>query len=123
MITVHNPHDLRAFYEILHLLENQCDDKTALHVEKIKMAIRAYRDRPINQAKIVRSDYDSMVVVLPLPQHMETEEQADAYFQAHYYRKAYPSIHDCTGQVFTTWYKIFRRNGKFWAYHATSVDS
>ena len=122
MMTVHNNRDLRTFYELLHMLGDRRDDKTALYVEKIKMAIRAYRDRPIDQAQIVRSGLDSMVVAIPLPWHLETEEEADAYFRACYYREAYHSMYDCTGQVFTTWYKIFRRGGRFWAYHATAMD-
>ena len=38
------------------------------------------------------------------------------------YRPYYPSAYDCTGQAFTSWYKVFVRGGRFWAYHHVSVD-
>lgn len=38
------------------------------------------------------------------------------------YRHYYPSAYDCTGQAFTSWYKVFVRGGRFWAYHRVSVD-
>ena len=53
---------------------------------------------------------------------LQTEDEADAYFMGNLYRESYPSAYDCTGQIFTTWYKIFRRGGRFWAYHATAMD-
>ncbi|MBQ3552483.1 MAG: hypothetical protein IJA35_04945 [Clostridia bacterium] len=49
-------------------------------------------------------------------------EAADAFFMSHHYREAAPSMYDCTGQIFTTWYKIFKRHGQFWVYHATAMD-
>lgn len=127
MKTICNDRDLRVAYEILQILADKNltaknIERVREHTKKIKRAIREYRDRNENMAQIVRSDFDSMLVVLPLPQHLETKECATEYFLDHYFLEARPSAYDCTGQVFTSWYKIFRRRGQFWAYHATAMD-
>lgn len=128
-MTIRNDHDLRVAYEILAILADKplpmtvpADAKLADHIKRIKRTIRDYRDRTRSQAQIVRNDGDSMVVVLPLPAALESEIDAQAYFLDNYFQEAVPSMYDCTGQIFTTWYKIFKRRGQFWAYHATAMD-
>lgn len=128
-MTIRNDHDLRVAYEILSILDDKplpntvpADRKLADHIKRIKRTIREYQNRPRSQAQLVRNYGDSMVVVLPLPAALENMDDADAYFLDNYFREAYPSMHDCTGQIFTTWYKIFKRCGQFWAYHATAMD-
>ena len=60
--------------------------------------------------------------LLPLPEYIETMDEAVSYFEDYEYRPYYPSAYDCTGQAFTSWYKVFVRGGRFWAYHRVSVD-
>lgn len=128
MLTIRNDHDLRVAYEILAILTEKVSavghDPAALadHIKRTKRTIREYLARPSSRAQIVHNDGDSMVVVLPLPAALESEDDADAYFLDNYFRDAAPSAYDCTGQIFTTWYKIFKRRGHFWAYHATAMD-
>ena len=122
MTAISNDRELRTAYEILSILADRPADKVKQHADRIKKAIREYRDRPADSGRVVSSDFDSMVVVIQLPKHLQTAEAADAYFMDHYYREAYPSMYDCTGQIFTTWYKIFKRRGLFWAYHSTAMD-
>lgn len=123
-MNINNARDLRIAYEILGDLNADTRGLSRLkdHADRIKREIRKYHARPVDAARIVRSDYDSLLVVLPLPVSLETKEEADAYFMGHHYRECYPSAYDCTGQIFTTWYKVFRRGGQFWAYHATAMD-
>lgn len=119
--TVHNG-NLRAAYEILDILADREGAEVEEHRKRIKRAVRAYHHLPTDQAQIVTSDCESMLVVFPLPSELESYEAAEAYFMGHHYREAAPSMYDCTGQVFTTWYKIFKRRGQFWVYHATAMD-
>ena len=49
----------------------------------------------------------------------DLKREMRAFFHRRHY---YPSAYDCTGQAFTSWYKVFARGGRFWAYHRVSVD-
>ena len=51
-----------------------------------------------------------------------SQETADEWFQYNEYMECIPSAFDCTGQRFTSWYKLVERNGRWWAYHCISVD-
>lgn len=123
-MTIYNDRDLRIAYEILGDLNADTRGLSRVkdHADRIKRAIRDYLARPADIARVIRSDFDSLLVVIPLPPGLKTKEQADAYFMRRYYRECIPSAYDCTGQIFTTWYKIFERGGQFWAYHATAMD-
>ena len=121
-MTVNNDRELRVAYEILDILADRDGDRAKQRRDSVKRAIRAYQNRPTNQTRVVRSDYSSLVEVFPLPENLETNEDAEAYFLENHYREAILSMYDCTGQIFTSWYKIFKRRGQFWAYHATAMD-
>lgn len=55
---IQNDRDLRVAYEILYIIWTR-------HADQIKKSIREYRDRTAGQARIVRSDWDSLLVVFP----------------------------------------------------------
>lgn len=65
---------------------------------------------------------DGYVELVGIPYVFETMEEADEFFRDFIYRHCYLSTHDCTGQAFTSWYKLFKRNGQFCAYHRISFD-
>lgn len=71
----------------------------------------------------VHDDGDYCIVKLPLPADLKTEEDAKEYFKEYEYIHYRPTYYDCTGQWFTSWYKIFQKpDGRFWAYHAIGID-
>ena len=113
--------DLRFAYGLLRVLGDD-PDGIACALDT-KAAIREYhrRNRRPN-ARVVRADGDSILLVQPLPERLQTAVAADDYFCRRYLRESRPSLYDCTGQVFTNWYKIFERAGQFWAYHSMSID-
>lgn len=89
----------------------------------LKREIRAFVHRPLPERRIVRDDgINGFVELLPLPAYIETIDEANNYFKNYEYRSYSPSAYDCTGQIFTSWYKVFARDGRFWAYHCISVD-
>ena len=59
---------------------------------------------------------------MPLPKTITDEETAREWFEYNEYMHIRPSMYDCTGQLFTSWYKIIERNGRFYAYHCVSLD-
>ena len=38
------------------------------------------------------------------------------------YMTTVPSQYDCTGQLFTNWFKLIRRRGHWFAYHSIGRD-
>ena len=75
---------------------------------------------PDGCVKIITADYDSGWQLITLT--AKTKEDADAEFNAIYYRICTPSQYDCTGQMFTVFYKLFKRNGRWMAYHHFAMD-
>lgn len=124
MKQVRNKRELRCAYEVLQILSDLTGNpkKYSSQIVETKKAIRAYTQRPVDEARIVRNDGDHLVTVFPMPEWLQSKEEADEYFLDRCFLTCRPSMYDCTGQVFTTWYKIFKRQGRFWAYHATAMD-
>lgn len=129
--------DLRFKYEILLLLNNIKNESSSIDMDsyndsvyKIKKEIRDYyKEREKDRKEwLIKDDWiDGSIVLVELPSEInsvkiDSFELAEEYFKAYEYRKCRPSMYDCTGQVFTSWYKIIKRNNKFYAYHCISFD-
>lgn len=129
-MVIRNDRDLRCGYELLMLYGEMDRPKTAEaeerflnHVCELKRQIREFTHRPADESRIVHDDgFDGYVVLLPLPEFLETMEDAKEYFEEREVLTCRPSMYDCTGQAFTSWYKIFQRHGRFWAYHSVCFD-
>lgn len=136
---IQNSEGLRIRYELLLLLnriknENESDildmDSYNDSVYKIKKEIRDYyKEREKDRKEwLIKDDWiDGSIVLVELPSEInsvkiDSFELADEYFKAYEYRKCRHSAYDCTGQSFTSWYKIIKRNNKFYAYHCISFD-
>ena len=72
----------------------------------------------------ISADYDGRLELVQLPDKLDEAHEADAadWFRDNCYLEAYNSQYDCTGQEFTSWYKLFRRQGHWFAYHLVSRD-
>lgn len=129
MIDIKNTEDLRRAYSYLRFFREHEKNDALLApnarecAAALKKAIRGYTHRPLHEDVIVK-DYgiDGYVIRFPLPDHIDSKTMAKAYFEdrcKYHYR---PSQYDCTGQLFTRWYKLFLRNGRWWAYHSVGCD-
>ena len=136
---IRNSEDLRMKYESLLWLnkiknENESSiidmDSYNDSVYKIKKEIRDYykeREKDRKEWLIKDDGMDDYIVLFELPSEInsvkiDSFELAEEYFKAYEYRRCKPSMYDCTGQIFTSWYKIIKRNNKFYAYHCISFD-
>ena len=73
--------------------------------------------------RIVKDDgIDGFVELVTLPEICTTMDEAEEYFTDFVKIDCYPSAYDCTGRPFTSWYKLFQRGDKFYAYHRVSFD-
>lgn len=136
---IQNSEGLRIRYKFLLLLnriknENESGildmDSYNDSVYKIKKEIRDYyKEREKDRKEwLIKDDWiDGSIVLVEFPSEInsvkiDSFELAEEYFKAYEYRKCRPSMYDCTGQSFTSWYKIIKRNNKFYAYHCISFD-
>lgn len=129
--------DLRFKYEILLLLNRIKNESSSIDLDsyndsvyKIKKEIRDYYKEKEEERKewlIKDNGIDGGIVLFELPSEInsikiDSFNLADEYFKAYEYRRCRPSMYDCTGQSFTNWYKIIKRNNKFYAYHSIGFD-
>lgn len=49
-------------------------------------------------------------------------EDVEAWFTENRYIHGVNSQYDCTGCLFTEWFKVFRRRGRWYAYHCIGMD-
>lgn len=137
MTPIKNKADFRRGYEFLGLMI-ECSaicGKPELTREKIieaKRELRAYanKDSAVDvgmgfmcERRIVKDDgMDGYVELVRIPEVFDTYESANEFFRDFLEITASPSPFDCTGQTFTSWYKLFKRRGQFWAYHSIGFD-
>ena len=91
-------------------------------VQELKKSIREYSKRKSDRKYFGESDYEYYKVLIELPEYITNKEDAEEYFKENEFMTCRPSQYDCTGQHFTLRYKIFKRNGKYMAYHECGVD-
>ena len=109
--------DLRLAYNILRNFDGGSNDWYA----DLKREIRAYTGRTSDR-RVIDDRGDSAVMLITLPDWIKSAEMAQEYFEHYEYREYLPSMYDCTGQLFTNWFKIVERGGRFVAYHSISMD-
>ncbi|KAI4438918.1 hypothetical protein FMM80_00610 [Schaedlerella arabinosiphila] len=121
MFPIKDKDDLRTAYEYLQIAQ-----EVGLSKEKqneIKWGIREYTHKKKSSKRIVKDDgIDGYILLMELPDFLESKEEAEEYFEQRHVINATPSIYDCTGQAFTSGYKVFKRRNKFFAYHSVSYD-
>ena len=121
--------DLKLAYEILIEVMRFYDElgcKKALeHIIRLKRDIRQYHKMMENQNPVValNADYDGAVLLYELDVPSDwTEEDVTEWFEENEVRHCIPSQYDCTGQEFTCWFKVFKRNDKWMTYHSVAID-
>ena len=89
-----------------------------------KRALRALlKSRDIKDRRIVKNyGMDGFVLLIELPEWVKTYEDAEYWFEENERRVCRPSMYDCTGDSFTSWYKLFQRNGRWMCYHSVAFD-
>lgn len=117
--------DLHFYEWMLDELKKQPQakpEKIEARIVEIKRQLRAH-NRNTGDGTVVHDDGDYHIVKLPLPEDIQTKEEAREYFRECEYIEYRPTYYDCTGQLFTQWYKIFQKpDGRFWAYHCIGID-
>lgn len=133
---IRDSEDLRFKYATLLWLKKIKDKYYSLDIDsyndsvkEIKREIRNYYKREGERKERLIKDYgiDGRIVLFELPSEInsikiDSFELAEEYFKAYEYRRCRLSMYDCTGDSYTVWYKIIKRNNKFYAYHYIGFD-
>lgn len=133
---IRDSEDLRFKYATLLWLKKIKDKYYSLDIDsyndsvkEIKREIRNYYKREGERKERLIKDYgiDGSIVLVELPSEInsikiDSFELAEEYFKAYEYRRCRLSMYDCTGDSYTVWYKIIKRNNKFYAYHYIGFD-
>lgn len=71
---------------------------------------------------VVRLDNEGCVEKLRFKDSGETLEEFKEFFKEYHYIGYIDKGYDCTGQLFTSWYSIFKVNGYWVVYHSIQMD-
>lgn len=92
-------------------------------IVKYKKAIREkLKKDDIKDRVMVKGDWDGYLVKIYCPDWVETMEDAEEWFDDYERIEMIYYPWDCTGQLFTCWYRIFNVNGKWICYHDVALD-
>lgn len=127
---INNRSELKAVYETLLFLnecaQRQVKNRRALNkrIKETKLRIRDYHNRlKENTFHIIHDDgIDGYISLEQAPNFLKTKEEVEEWFEETNVLVARPSLYDCTGQPFTSWYKVVERREKFFVYHCVGFD-
>lgn len=122
-MTVHSKEDLRLAYWLL-LEYKKAGKGDSPKAGELKKTIRSYQHLP-HSTEIIRDDgMDGYISLMQLPETLDDASKEDAveWFENMCYIEPTYSAYDCTGRPFTSWYKVFRRRGHWFAYHSVAFD-
>lgn len=143
MLKITNDRDYRIGYEILNYhKERGAETGNAWDITnrftELKRNLRQYGNRPSTvdvgcgfkvERRIVQDrGMDGYTELVSIPEVFTTladdgdDPDAESFFKSFIYIEPRPSAFDCTGRPFTSYYKLFRRRGQFWAYHQVCYD-
>jgi hypothetical protein len=109
----------------LAVMDEEQRQKIEDKVKELKVEIRRYhREHPVSEEVLVHDDgIDGYIVRFPLPEFIKSREDGEEYFMENEYIRYRYTYYDCTGQAFTSWFKLYHRpDGRWWAYHRVSYD-
>ena len=130
MYKVRNREDARIGYMLLKGVRERFDDndgyadaRSELIIE-LKRELRKYSHRDVEGGIRIVKDYgiDGFIALERLPDGFKSKSAARKWYGMNCTYEYVPSMYDCTGQWFTNWFKVFKRNGEWWCYHSVSVD-
>lgn len=127
---IRNNEDFRMNYKIMLEL-SKVDPSTVDYPRKFcdslakwKRELREYMHRETDyDHRIVKDNgIDGYIELVRLPDDFSSVEEATSFFEDFMAYRPIPSAYDCTGRMFTAWYKVFKRRGGFWCYHCVGMD-
>lgn len=139
MFKVNDKASFRSGYEVLRIFndpafraQHHYKDDLDEYIAELKRELRAWANRKtavdvgygwmVDRRMVKDNGVDGFVELVSIPDVFDTVEWAEKFFHDFLEMHCRPSQYDCTGQAFTNWYKLFRRNGQFYVYHSVGFD-
>lgn len=132
MFSVCDKESARRAYDVISTFAPMCKKDGAVQqlIEELKRDVRKWaKETAVDvgmgfmvERRGIKGDFDGCLELISIPEVFDTMESADMFFRDFLYMDSPRSMYDCTGQAFTSWYKLFKRNGRFFAYHRISMD-
>lgn len=100
-------------------------------IEEVKRALRQYAkhnshiveaDGYTYEHRLTRDYGDGFVELVTMPDSIHDKQDANDFFDAYIKRECVWTPYDCSGQLFTAWHHIFKRNGRWCVYHCVACD-
>ena len=95
------------------------------YLKEVKEGIRKYHARKVQPRRIIKEyGIDGFVELEQLEDALDDWDKKDVdwWFRNNRYIECRPSLYDCSGNPFTSWYKLVRRRGHWYAYHSIAFD-
>ena len=134
-INVNGKEAARKAHEVIRMLAKDFPGKLDSEIAEQKRNLRDWEGREAGldyisggrwvkeiRRKMVKDDGDAYTELIALPEDCKTDDDAVGFFRDWLLIECRPSQYDCTGQLFTAWYKVFKRGGRFMAYHRVCAD-
>ena len=118
----------RTQFAVIHNLEKEISIPKPIIAQlknKLRYEIAQEETRRFQSGHCVKDFGDgSAIVLLPIMgTHIDTPlDEAIRIFENNYEMRCANSPYDCTGQMFTVWYKLVKRQRMWYAYHYIGCD-
>lgn len=125
MEPIKNSRELKIAYEVLEEIQSLKTEKSKEVSCRIKIRIRDYfRERECElKRRCIKNYGDGTAIFLEeLPEYIKTEPQAEDWFEYNRYIESPHTAFGCIGRLFTSWFKVICRRGRYYAYHYISCD-
>ena len=132
MFKITDAEKLRDAYTLLAFIRDDVPTTTAeqksgmaAFMVSIKKEIRAYNNRPAPDSRIVEEHgIDGYIALYTFPEELAsaTRDEAEEWFDKNCRFSGGGGQYDCTGEKFTQWRYVFRRNDRWLAYHSVAFD-
>lgn len=125
----YNPY--RALFYTIHMLETYFNQNNASNpaIIRLKKQLRKQmKDDALMEFKhgkcVKQYDDGNIIILMPMLEASFnlSKDEVERLFEDKYEIPIPNSPYDCTGQPFTSWFKVIKRRGLWWVYHAIAYD-
>ena len=124
---VNSKRDYKEAYEFIGFLEDWNkelkSESVKLYIINTKRNMRKYASTYSTDRIVKDYGIDGYIKLIQLPDFIQTLDEAKEYFDENLYIHHVPDLlYDCTGESFTSWFYVFKRRNKYYAYHSIGFD-
>ena len=122
-MNIRSSSDLRLAYELLTIFKD-AGKAYSVKADEMKRQIRSYNSLQYSSRIVCDDGIDGYVELIQVPYCFDSfsKEEVENWFDDNCTYGPIHSAYDCTGRPFTSWFKVFRRQGHWFVYHSVGFD-